>query len=80
MAGIDKMNMTREQTYQFYEWFFNHFKINEAGKEMIENVTLRPDETNNIYATFNFSCETDRYLREHCKLKHVQKRLKEQYG
>jgi hypothetical protein len=82
MAGIDKMCMTREELYLFYEWLFNHFNINDAGKEIIENFKPLDDgrTENKIYAVFNFSNETDAYLMEHCKLKHVQKRLKEQYG
>ena len=82
MAGIDKQYWTREELYKFYEWYFEHYKINKQGKDMLESITIY-DETrtlNNIYATTNFSERTDKYLIKHCKLSFVQKRLAEQYG
>ena len=82
MAGIDKMSWTREQKYQFFEWYFKHYNINKQGMDMLENMTEYDETTtvNNVHVVTNFSRRTDDYLRKHCKLKFIQKRLDEQYG
>ena len=79
MAGIDKMHITKDQFYTFCEWFISHYKINEQGQEILEGMGYQ-DAIENNGATFNFSTRTDKYLKKHCKLKFVQKRLDEQYG
>ncbi len=82
MAGIDKMSWTREQKYKFYEWYFKHYNINKQGMDMLESITEYDESTtvNNVHVVTNFSRRTDDYLRKHCKLPFIQKRLKEQYG
>lgn len=81
MAGIDKMKWTLEQKYKFYEWFYNHYKVNQIGIEIMESIAEYDCiETDGISAVTNFSNEVDMYLKEYCKLDFVQKRLKEQYS
>lgn len=79
MAGIDKMNMTIEQFYKFCEWFFEHYSINEEGKEIMEQMNYQ-NVIEYDRATFNFPNKVDVYLKKNCGLDFVQKRLKEQYG
>lgn len=81
MAGIDKMYWTYEQTLKFYEWFFDHYKINEQGRDMLESLTeveigKRQDK---IHMVTHFSTRVDKYLQKHCPLDFIQKRLDEQY-
>lgn len=82
MAGIDKMYWTREQKYQFYKWYFEHYNINKQGMDMLESIRELDETTtvDNIHVVTNFSQRTDKYLRKHCKLDFIQKRLDEQYG
>ena len=79
MAGIDKMNMTKEQFYKFCEWFFEHYSVNEEGKEIMEQMNYQ-NVMEYDRATFNFPKKVDEYLKKNCGLDFVQKRLKEQYG
>lgn len=79
MAGIDKMNMSQDQFYEFCEWFFKHYSINNEGKEIMEQMNYQQIMERNK-ATFNFSTKVDKYLMKRCNLDFVQKRLKEQYG
>jgi hypothetical protein len=78
MAGIEKMHMTKDQFYTFCEWFINHYRINDQGQEIFDKINWQ-DILKDGVASFNFSERTDKYLMKHCKLKFVQKRLKEQY-
>jgi hypothetical protein len=79
MAGIDKMNMTKEQFYKFCEWFFEHYSVNEEGKEIMEQMNYQ-NVMEYDRVTFNFPKNVDEYLKKNCGLDFVQKRLKEQYG
>ena len=78
MAGIDKMNMSKEQFYTFCTWFFEHYKIDVEGQEIMEDICWQ-DVMANDGATFNFSHKVDVHLMKNCKLDFVQERLKEQY-
>ena len=76
MAGIDKMHMTDKQLETFVDWLQSHYNIGYAGQEIIDQLQY---QDNFEGGRFNFSERTDKYLMKHCKLKFVQKRLKEQY-
>ena len=79
MAGIDKMYWTYEETLKFYEWFFQHYKVNKQGVDMMESINSDHKYIDNIFSVTNFSTKTDKYLMKHCKLPFIQKRLSEQY-
>jgi uncharacterized protein YpiB (UPF0302 family) len=79
MAGIDKMYWTMDEYNLFMKWFFQHFKIDEKAREILNSIGTSDHYTDNIYAVTNFRERTDKYLKKHCDLKFVQKRLTEQY-
>lgn len=80
MAGIDKMYWTREQYDEFMNWYFKHFNIDPRAIEIFDSISTSDKFSDNIYAVTYFRERQDKYLRKHCLLPFVQKRLDEQYG
>lgn len=77
MAGIDKINMTKTQGREYWNWMLDHIdKCELLAGTLLYGSFYKTDsgyQTNNIEST-------DWYLWHYCKLDFVQERLRQQYG